>query len=83
MHTINQHNDASLSRHAVIAAELSACANIPVASRVAMEVAQLVARWSHRASSRKALASLDAYMLKDIGLTREEALQEAEKPFWR
>ena len=83
MHTIDQHNGASLSRHAAIAAELSAQARIPVMSRVAIELAHLIARWSHRVNSRRALASLEPHMLRDIGLTQEAALKESEKPFWR
>jgi uncharacterized protein YjiS (DUF1127 family) len=42
--------------------------------------------WNERSRQRKALgelADLNDYLLKDIGLTRDEALREAEKPFWR
>lgn len=42
--------------------------------------------WVERSHQRKALgelAELNDYLLKDIGLTRDEALREAEKPFWR
>ncbi|MDX5401835.1 MAG: DUF1127 domain-containing protein [Rhodobacterales bacterium] len=35
---------------------------------------------AHR--SRKALARLDPRLLRDIGLTREEALDEAARPIW-
>lgn len=35
---------------------------------------------AHR--SRKALARLDPHLLRDIGLTREEALDEATRPIW-
>ena len=34
-------------------------------------------------NSRNALARLDDDMLKDIGLTRAEAEEEAAKPFWK
>jgi uncharacterized protein YjiS (DUF1127 family) len=83
MHTMNGHNGASLSRHVIIATELSAHKTIPVASQFAMEFARLVARWSHRARSRRELANLEPRLLIDIGLSREAALKEAEKPFWR
>jgi uncharacterized protein YjiS (DUF1127 family) len=36
-----------------------------------------------RSRQRRALASLDDHMLKDIGITRSEACQEYATPFWR
>ena len=39
--------------------------------------------WQERAVQRHALASLDDHLLKDMGITRAEALYEADKPFWR
>ncbi|MCP3866526.1 MAG: DUF1127 domain-containing protein [Gammaproteobacteria bacterium] len=36
-----------------------------------------------RASQRRQLAAMDDRMLKDIGISRVEALDEAAKPFWR
>ena len=36
-----------------------------------------------RYRSRQYLGQLDAYMLKDIGVTPAEAEAEANKPFWR
>ncbi|BCA26455.1 DUF1127 domain-containing protein [Metapseudomonas otitidis] len=36
-----------------------------------------------RLSTRKALLELDEHALKDIGLTRAQALEEGLKPFWR
>lgn len=32
--------------------------------------------------SRRRLEELDAYLLRDIGLTESEARHEAERPFW-
>ena len=32
---------------------------------------------------RQALRELDNRLLADIGLTREQAIEEANKPFWR
>lgn len=31
---------------------------------------------------RRALARLDDHALQDIGITREDALAEAKRPFW-
>ena len=39
--------------------------------------------WGERRRQRQALAGLDDAMLKDIGLSRADALFEADKPFWR
>jgi uncharacterized protein YjiS (DUF1127 family) len=36
-----------------------------------------------RQKGRRDLARLDEHMLADIGLTRTQAVDEAEKPYWR
>ena len=38
--------------------------------------------WHHNHSTRQDLANLDERALKDIGLTRADALKEAYRPFW-
>lgn len=38
--------------------------------------------WLALARQRRLLATLDADRLDDIGLTRDEALREARRPFW-
>lgn len=43
----------------------------------------LVLFWHERARQRDQLRQLDAHALRDIGITREEALHESWKPFWR
>jgi uncharacterized protein YjiS (DUF1127 family) len=43
-------------------------------------------RWDRfwmRLHTRRALLELDARLLRDVGLTREQALEEALKPFWK
>ena len=49
----------------------------------AARFANLLLTWQDRANERHALASLDAHMLRDIGMSRADALREATKPFWR
>jgi uncharacterized protein YjiS (DUF1127 family) len=50
---------------------------------------RLVLAWTwlrdayRRHRSRTVLSQLDAYQLKDIGLSFSEAENEANKPFWR
>ncbi len=39
-------------------------------------------RWHERARQRRQLARLDAHQLRDIGISREQALAEARRPFW-
>jgi uncharacterized protein YjiS (DUF1127 family) len=39
--------------------------------------------WSERARQRRELLRFDDHLLRDVGLTRAEALAEAAKPFWR
>jgi uncharacterized protein YjiS (DUF1127 family) len=40
-------------------------------------------RCSERSRQRQALAELDDHHLKDIGVTRQQAIAEAAKPFWK
>ena len=39
--------------------------------------------WLIRRQGRQDLSALDDRMLNDIGISREEALWKAGKPFWR
>jgi uncharacterized protein YjiS (DUF1127 family) len=39
--------------------------------------------WLDRGRSRRDLAELNDYELRDIGLTRVDAQYESAKPFWR
>jgi uncharacterized protein YjiS (DUF1127 family) len=39
--------------------------------------------WRRRLRERDQLSRLDDRMLKDIGITRAEALHLSDKPFWR
>lgn len=56
---------------------------LPNLASVFKAAVQTVARWEQRRRSRRALATLDAHMLRDIGLTPGVAARETEKPFWR
>ena len=39
--------------------------------------------WQARAEMRSHLSTLEDHLLRDVGLTREEAVAEAAKPFWQ
>ena len=41
-----------------------------------------VARMIAVGKQRRALKSLDAHLLRDIGITQQKALNEAKKPVW-
>jgi uncharacterized protein YjiS (DUF1127 family) len=43
----------------------------------------LLRTWRGREMERAFLASLNHNQLRDMGLTRVDALREADKPFWR
>lgn len=40
-------------------------------------------RCAERASQRRVLLELDDHLLRDIGLSRRDALIESARPFWR
>ena len=50
-------------------------------------ISRTIARWIARSRQRRALREIaersDDHLLKDIGVSREEAFREADKPFWR
>ena len=39
-------------------------------------------RWSERSRQRADLRDLNEHLLKDIGITRQQVLDEANRPFW-
>ena len=63
-------------------AHMQATGNLPTLSRVAIRVAWVIAVWSQRRQTRRSLAHLSNQHLDDIGLTRHQALEELDKPFW-
>ncbi len=46
------------------------------------DVVDLIFMWQERVRTRRHLHELDEHMLRDIGLSRGDALHEASKPFW-
>jgi uncharacterized protein YjiS (DUF1127 family) len=49
----------------------------------ALHAVDTILTWHERARMRHQLLMLDDRLLRDIGITRLEARNEAEKPFWR
>ena len=56
---------------------------LPPLSNIALAVAVVLAKWAERRRTRMALADLDAHLLRDVGLTHDEAFREARRAFWR
>ena len=42
----------------------------------------MLTTWLQRARQRRQLGQLEDWQLRDIGITREAAANEARKPFW-
>jgi uncharacterized protein YjiS (DUF1127 family) len=55
----------------------------PIRKSLPGRILEALVGWQRRASDRRQLALMDETMLKDIGVTRLDAEQEASKPFWR
>ena len=54
-----------------------------IALKAVRGLAERIALWEERASSRHRLGQIDDWMLKDVGLTRADVAREMGKPFWR
>ncbi len=52
-------------------------------SQFLTKAAQTFSKWKNNYRSRKELSIMDSHMLKDIGLTEVDVINEVEKPFWR
>ncbi|WP_395683049.1 DUF1127 domain-containing protein [Inquilinus sp.] len=50
---------------------------------VARPILDHLVLWSFRHRTRRRLRTMDGHMLSDIGLSRDDALAEGLKPFWR
>lgn len=51
--------------------------------RIVSRIRAVLRRWRDRSTQRRALAELDDRLLGDIGVSREAAAREAQKPFWK
>jgi uncharacterized protein YjiS (DUF1127 family) len=56
---------------------------VQVLRHAAGSVVQTLYLWQDRAAQRAHLAGLEDHILKDMGIDRAVAAQEAAKPFWR
>ena len=64
-------------------------ANYPSLAKLSLALAPvgrlvgLLATWHRRSADRAQLGTLDAHMLRDVGLSRADVECEVGKPFWR
>jgi uncharacterized protein YjiS (DUF1127 family) len=52
-------------------------------TRLGCAVVRVVWFWMERSRQRRALAELDDRLLRDIGLTRDQARRECANPIWK
>ncbi|WP_020592005.1 DUF1127 domain-containing protein [Kiloniella laminariae] len=45
-------------------------------------IASVLLAWQERLNERAALREIDSHLLRDMGISAEEAQKEAAKPFW-
>ncbi len=56
---------------------------LPLLALVAVRIAVCLTTWATRRRTRRALAQLEPWQLKDVGLTSEKAATEASRLFWQ
>jgi uncharacterized protein YjiS (DUF1127 family) len=56
---------------------------LPPLSRLAFAIVNRLAQWEIRRHTRTALTRLEPHLLRDIGLTEQQAAAEISKPFWQ
>lgn len=61
---------------------LSQTESLPPLSRLLLGLTVTIWHWEMRAKTRKALEKLDDHLLDDIGISKHDARQEWDKPFW-
>lgn len=75
---------ASLKKRATVVPVIDPIVNVALAALTLLAgFPRLPRQWRQRASDRRHLSKLDDHVLSDVGLTRQEVIDEAAKPFWR
>jgi len=50
---------------------------------LARRLVRRIKQWRHNMVTRRHLAEMPEYLLKDVGLSRQLVQNELQKPFWR
>ncbi len=79
MHTIT-HRPAERAFARALLLGLSLC---ELAGALAIHGVLKIIVWQERARERNRLASMDDFMLRDIGLSRSQIARETNKVFWQ
>jgi uncharacterized protein YjiS (DUF1127 family) len=75
----------SQSTNTVFARTTSRPANglMHAVGQAVVSATDMLATWQERRRQRRALEALPDHLLHDIGISRADAGNEADKPFWR
>jgi uncharacterized protein YjiS (DUF1127 family) len=55
----------------------------PAFGSSAVALLRHILSWLKRVRQRRSLAALDDWLLKDIGVSRADAMRECDKAFWQ
>ncbi|WP_255449581.1 DUF1127 domain-containing protein [Shimia ponticola] len=58
-------------------------AKLPFAATIFLYAAVVLTQWAQLYRSRQDLRDLDSHLLRDIGISPEDAEREARRPFWQ
>lgn len=58
-------------------------AALPLPAQAALVFAVMVTKWTTRHRTRRQLAKMDIHILRDIGISQDQARHESTLPFWR
>ena len=72
-----------MSQSVSIKAPVRAGSIVAAGQTALSSLAGMTTIWLNRRQGRQDLRELDDRLLADVGISREDALREAGKPFWR
>ncbi len=64
-------------------AVLNSSRSLPLLAVISVKFAACLTTWATRRRTRQSLDQLEAWQLRDVGLTPESARREARRVFWR